>query len=97
MLVNGEKLLDKHINLEQRVLKSKYPKINGPRLTLLQDKPHKDSTEIYLTLSTYPIHRTGYRLCQRMLLNQKPTVSYYWSCDHDMLHVCIYHLFVPCV
>ena len=45
MLVNGEKFSDKHINLTQRILKLKFPKINGLRLTLLQNKPHKDPTD----------------------------------------------------
>ena len=45
LLVHGEKLLDKHINLAQRILKLKFPKINGLRLTLLQDKPHKGPTD----------------------------------------------------
>ena len=40
----GEKLSDKHINFAQRLLKAKFPKINGLRLTLLQDKSHKDPT-----------------------------------------------------
>ena len=50
MLVNGEKLSDKHINLAQRILKSKFPKISGLRLTLLQDKPHKNSTDSALQI-----------------------------------------------
>lgn len=40
----GEKLSDKHINFAHRVLKAKFPKINGLRLTLLQNKTHKDPT-----------------------------------------------------
>ena len=45
LLANGEKLIDKHINAAQRILKVMFPKINGLRLTLLQEKPHKESTE----------------------------------------------------
>ena len=50
MLTNGEKLSDKHINAAQRILKILFPKINGPRLTLLQDEPHKESTENVLQI-----------------------------------------------
>ena len=50
MLVNGEKLSDKDINLAQRILKSKFPKINGLRLTLLQDKSHKEPTNSALQI-----------------------------------------------
>jgi len=42
ILESGEKLSDKHINIAQRILKKKFPKISGFRLTLLQDKPHKE-------------------------------------------------------
>ena len=45
LLTNGDKLSDKHINAAQRILKITFPKINGLRQTLLQDKPHKESTE----------------------------------------------------
>ena len=45
LLVHGEKLSDKHINLAHRILKLQFPKINGLRLTLLQDKPHKEPTD----------------------------------------------------
>ena len=45
LLVHGEKLSDKHINLAQRILKIEFPKINGLQLTLLQDKPHKEPTD----------------------------------------------------
>ena len=38
-------LNDKHINLAQRMVKQKFPSINGLRLTLLQDKPHTERTE----------------------------------------------------
>ena len=44
ILEKGEKLSDKHINFAQRILKAKFPKINGLRLTLLQDKSHKEPT-----------------------------------------------------
>ena len=44
ILVSGEKLSDKHINLAQRILKGKFSKINRLHLTLLRDKPHKEST-----------------------------------------------------
>ena len=44
ILASGEKLSDKHINLAQRLLKGKFSKINRLHLTLLQDKPHKQST-----------------------------------------------------
>ena len=37
-------LTDKHINYAQRILKSMFPAINGLCLTLLQHKPHKQST-----------------------------------------------------
>jgi len=36
---------DKHINAAQRILKIMFLKINGLQLTLLQDKPHIESTE----------------------------------------------------
>ena len=42
--MHGEKLTDKHVYLAQRILNLKFPKMNGLRLTLLQDKAHKDST-----------------------------------------------------
>ena len=45
LLTNGEKVSDKHINAAQRILKITFPKINGLRLILLQDKPHKESTK----------------------------------------------------
>ena len=45
LLVHGEKLLDKHINLAQRILKFKFLEINGLRLTVLQDKSHKEPTD----------------------------------------------------
>ena len=44
ILERGDELTDKHINYAQRILKSMFPAINGLRLTLLQDKPHKNST-----------------------------------------------------
>ena len=44
ILEKGEKLSDKHINIVQRILRKKFPKINGLRLILLQDKPHKEPT-----------------------------------------------------
>ena len=44
ILRSGEKRSDKHINFAQRLLKAKFPKINGLRLTLLHDKVHKDLT-----------------------------------------------------
>ena len=44
ILEKGKKLSDKHINLAQRILKQKFLKINGLRLTLLQDKSHKKPT-----------------------------------------------------
>ena len=37
----GGKLIDKHINYAQRILKSMFSAINDLRLTLLQDKPYK--------------------------------------------------------
>ena len=45
LLASGEKLLDKHINFALRILKMMFPKINGLRLTLLQDKAHKDPAD----------------------------------------------------
>ena len=44
ILEQGEKLTDKHINCAQRILKLKFPGINGLRLTLLQGQAHKQST-----------------------------------------------------
>jgi len=44
ILEQGEKLTDKHINCAQRILKLKFPSINGLRLTLLQNKAHKNKT-----------------------------------------------------
>ena len=40
LLVHGEKLTDKHMNLAHRILK-----LNGLQLTLLQDKAHKEPTD----------------------------------------------------
>ena len=45
LLVHGEKLTDKHMNLAHRILKLNFPNINGLRLTLLQDKAHKEPTD----------------------------------------------------
>ena len=44
ILQHGKKLTDKHINYTQRILKLKFPSINGLRLTVLQNKSHKQST-----------------------------------------------------
>jgi len=44
IISSGDKLTDKHINLAQRILKGKFLNINGLRLTLLQDEPHKEPT-----------------------------------------------------
>ena len=44
LLVHGEKLTDKHMNLAQRILKLKFPNMNKLRLPLLQDKAHKEPT-----------------------------------------------------
>lgn len=44
LLTSGEKLIDKHINFAQKILKAKFLKINGLHFTLLQDWPHKEST-----------------------------------------------------
>ena len=45
LLVHGKKLTDKHMNLAHRILKLNFPNINGLRLTLLQDKAHKEPTD----------------------------------------------------
>ena len=55
ILERGEKLSDKHINLAQRILKTKFRNINGLRLTLLQDKFHKEPTKNALQI----IHTGG--------------------------------------
>ena len=47
LLTNGEKLSDKRIIAAQRILKITFPRL---RLTLLQDKLHKESTEIALQI-----------------------------------------------
>ena len=44
ILETGEMLTDKHINFAQRLLKLSFPKINCLRLTVLQDKEHKEPT-----------------------------------------------------
>ena len=43
ILKQGEKLIDKHLNCAQRILKLKFSSINGLRLTLLQNRAHKQS------------------------------------------------------
>ena len=43
ILQHDKKLTDKHINSVQRILKLKFPNINGLRLTVLQNKTHKQS------------------------------------------------------
>ena len=45
ILEQGEKLTDKHINCAQRILKLKFPSINGLRLTLLQGQAHKQTMQ----------------------------------------------------
>jgi len=40
----GDMLIDRHVNFAQRLLKGMFPEINGLRLTLLQDKEHKEPT-----------------------------------------------------
>ena len=62
ILTSGEKLTDKHIYLAQRILKAKFPNINGLCLTLLQDKPHKESTCNALQISSVSVEITGYVL-----------------------------------
>lgn len=54
ILASGEKLSDKHINLVQRILKTKFPKINGLCLTLLQDKAHKEPTNNVVQPKAWP-------------------------------------------
>ena len=44
ILASGQMLTDKHINVAQRLLKEAFPKINGLRLTLLQNQGHKEQT-----------------------------------------------------
>ena len=44
ILHHGKKLTDKHINSAQRILKLKFPNINGLRLMVLQNEIHKQST-----------------------------------------------------
>ena len=44
ILERGGKLIDKHINYAQRLLKSMFSAINGLHLILLQDKPCRQST-----------------------------------------------------
>ena len=44
ILQHDKKLTDKHINSAQRILKLKFPNINGLRLKVLQNKTHKQST-----------------------------------------------------
>ena len=48
IIEEGRMLNDKHINLAQRMIKQKFPSINGLHLTLLQDKPHTERTEIHI-------------------------------------------------
>ena len=44
ILETEEMLTDKHINSAQRLLKLSFPEINLLRLTVLQDKGHKEPT-----------------------------------------------------
>ena len=55
ILERGEKLSNKHINLAQRILKTKFPNINGLHLTFLQEKFHKESAKNALQI----IHTGG--------------------------------------
>ena len=51
ILERGGKLIDKHINYSQRLLKSIFSAINGLCLTLLQDKPYKQSTRNFIQIT----------------------------------------------
>ena len=62
IIEEGRMLNDKHINLAQRMIKQKFPSINGLHLTLLQDKPHTEQTD--------KISRTKFSLCCHASLNQ---------------------------
>ena len=44
ILATEEMLTDKHINSAQRLLQLSFPEINLLRLTVLQDKGHKEPT-----------------------------------------------------
>jgi len=44
ILASGQTLTDKQINVAQRLLKEAFPKVNGLRLTLLQNQDHKEAT-----------------------------------------------------
>ena len=44
-IIMGEKLNDEDINHAQKILKAQFPKLNGLRLTLYQDKPSEQATD----------------------------------------------------
>ena len=44
LIENGMCLTDQHISFAQRLLRHQFPKMNGLRLTLLQDRPHSQPT-----------------------------------------------------
>ena len=66
------KLTDKHTNYIQRILKSMFPAINGLYLTLLQDKPHKQSTSNSIQI----LHINGDHWCMLQQLVQRSRCWY---------------------
>ena len=44
-IIMGERLSDADINHAQKILKAQFPKLNGLRLTLNQDRPSKHTTD----------------------------------------------------
>lgn len=47
-IIMGEKLNDEDINHAQKILKAQFPKLNGLRLTLYQDKPSEQATDNWM-------------------------------------------------
>ena len=47
-IIMGEKLNDKDIKHAQKILKAQFPKLNGLRLTLYQDKPSEQATDNWM-------------------------------------------------
>ena len=52
-IIMGERLGDADINHAQKILKAQFPKLNGLRLTLYQDRPSKQTTDNWVQI----IHR----------------------------------------
>ena len=87
ILERGGKLIDKHINYSQRMLKSMFSAINGLCLTLLQDKPYKQSTSDSIQI----LHINGdHWVCATTVGTKKQVLvydSWYTKCDEPSLSI----------